>query len=120
MNPKNYAQLLYEVLEDKSASEQDKILDSFKSILIRTKESYLSLSIEKELNKIQHGKNQEKTTYISSASELSSGQKKQFTSLFDEPQDFLVNPNLLGGIAVRQKDKVFNATLKRKIEFLKK
>ncbi len=119
MNPKEYAQLLQEVLEGKSENKQDKILDNFKTILGRNKESYLAPAIEKELHKIQTQKEQERTTYISSAAELTKDQRKKVESISAEPREFSVNPDLLGGVAVRQQDIMYNATLRKKIELLK-
>ncbi len=120
MLPKDYAQLLYEVLENKPEQEQDKILRNFKNILIRNKETYLAPAMKKELDKIQGQKELERTTYISSATELTASQKKELGSITSEPREFLINPELLAGVAVRQGDKVYNATLRRKLEFLKK
>lgn len=119
MLPKEYAQLLYEVLENKTTNQGDKIFDNFKHILIRNKESYLVPAIEKELSKIQTQKEQERTTYISSAAELTPKQKTVIEAMSTEPREFSVNPSLLGGVAVRQKDKIYNATVRKKIESLR-
>jgi len=120
MYPQRYAQLLYDVLQDKSPAQQDAIFKNFRKILIKNKETHLAPEIEKELNKIQQEKEQEKITYISSAAELTYNQKKELEGMTSKPRKFLVNPELLAGVAVRQVDKVYNATLKRKLEFLKK
>lgn len=119
MNPKNYAQVLYEVLENKTEEQQDKILARFKALLARNKEAYLAPAIEKELNKIQQQKEQERTTYIASASELTEIQKKKLGTILAEPQEFSVNPSLLGGIAIRHRDKLYNSTLRKRVEALK-
>jgi F0F1-type ATP synthase delta subunit len=119
MQPTEYAQLLYEVLEGKSENMQDKILGNFKNVLVRSKETHLASAIEKELAKIQTRKEQERTTYISSAGELTSRQKAALAEMTVEPREFSVSPSLLGGVAVRQKDAVYNATLRKKIETLK-
>ncbi len=119
MTPKYYAQLLYEVLESKPADAQDTILSNFRNILIRNKHAHLAPVIQREFEKIQEEKLREKTTYIAAASELSSKQKKQLGRMFPEPLVFSENPRLLGGIALTQKDKVYNATLRKKIEIVK-
>jgi len=119
MHPQDYAQLLYEVLQNKSPAQQDAILSNFKKILIKNKEAYLAPAIEKELDKIQAQKEQEKITYISSAAKLSASQQKELESISSEPREFLVNPELLGGLAVRSKDAMHNATLRKKISLLK-
>jgi F0F1-type ATP synthase delta subunit len=118
MSPKEYAQLLYEVLEGKSENKQDKILDNLKEVLERKRQTYLAPSIIKELDKIQTQKTRERTTYISSAAELTRSQKKEIEDIFTKPLEFFVNPSLLGGVALRQKDVVYNATLRKKIETL--
>ena len=119
MHPQDYAQLLYEVLQDKSPAQQDAIFENFKKILINNKETYLAPAIEKELDKVQTQKEQEKITYIASAAELTQSQKKELESMTSKPREFLVNPELLGGVAVRQKDRIYNSTLKKKVETLK-
>lgn len=119
MNPKDYAQLLYEALDNKPAKQQDEILKNFKSILIKNKETYLARATGKEFTKIQEQKEQEKTTYISSASRLAGNQKKELEKMFPQPREFSVNQELLGGIAIRNKDIVYNATLLKKLEHIK-
>lgn len=119
MSPKTYAQLIYEVLGDKLATDQDKILHNFKNILIRNKESYLAQLIEKEFIKIQEQKEEEKTAYISSASKLTTNQKKALKNIATEPREFSVNPDLLGGVAMRNKDIIHNATVRKKVEVLR-
>lgn len=119
MNPRDYAQLLYEVLENKTDEQQSQILERFKDILTKNKDTHLSGAISKELKKIQEEKIQEKTTYIASASEFSAAQKQELENLLPEPRIFSENPFLLGGVAVRQKDRIYNATLKKQIEALR-
>ena len=119
MHPQDYAQLLYEVLQDKSPAQQAVIFENFKKILTKNKETYLAPAIERELDKVQTQKEQEKITYIASAAELTQSQKKELESMTSKPREFLVNPELLGGVAVRQKDRIYNSTLKKKVETLK-
>lgn len=119
MLPKNYAQLLYEVLENKTTNQQDAILERFRKLLMKNKDAHLTSAVRKELQKIQAQKEQERTTYISSASKLTASQKRELEKISAEPREFSQNPSLLGGVAVRQKDKVYNATVRKKIETLK-
>lgn len=119
MHPQTYAQLLYEVLENKPAGARDKILERFKNILITNKESYLAPLIVKDFTKIREQKEREKITYISSATKLTASQKSELEAISSEPREFSVNPELLGGVAVRNKDTVYNATLRKKIELLR-
>lgn len=119
MNPRQYAQIIYDALLGKTEGEQTQIISRFKTILIKNKDTHLFEAIEKELKKIQEQKEQEKTTYITTASELSDKQKIELENLFSKPLNFSENPTLIGGVAVRQKDKVQNATLKKKIEAIK-
>lgn len=119
MNPRQYAQSLYEVLESRSEEQQDQIIERFKYILTKNKDSHLAGSIRKELEKIQEQKIQEEMTYITSASNLSDPQKQELESIFHGAKSYSKNPSLLGGIAVRKKDIIYNATLRKKIETLK-
>jgi ATP synthase F1 delta subunit len=119
MPPNNYAQLLYEILENKPAEQQEKILDNFKKILIKNKETHLAPAIHREFEKIQERKRREKTVYIASATELNKKQKQELENMWDKPREFSVNPDLLGGIAVRRRDTVYNATVRKKIELLR-
>lgn len=119
MNPKDYAHLLYEVLEGKDEDQQTKILLRFRSLLIKNKDAHLVGAIEKDLQKIQEQKGRENITYIASSSELSGSQRQELESIFAGPREFSVNPDLLGGVAVRQKDRVHNSTLRKKLELLK-
>ena len=119
MIPKDYAQLLYETCQDKTDEQQGKILERFKTLLTKNKDMHLATAVGKELQKIQDQKERENVTYITSSSELSNSQKQELENIFPEPREFSENPSLLGGIAVRQKDGVYNATLRKKIESLK-
>lgn len=119
MYPQQYAQLLYETLKDKSDEQQSQIISRFKNILEKNKNSYLAGSILEELEKIQNQKLEEKTTYIASATKLSEEQKGQLEDITAGPHEFSENPSLLGGIAVRRKDRVYNATTRKKVETLK-
>lgn len=119
MNPADYAQLIYAVLEDKGEKQQDEILKRFKALLIKNKDTHLAGAVEKELEKIQRQKEQENVTYITSSSALSESQKQELESTFPEPRIFSENPSLLGGVAVTHKDKIYNATLRKRIEVLR-
>ena len=119
MLPKDYAELLYEILENKPVEQQGKILSNFKKILVKNKETHLAKAIQREFEKIQTEKSREKTTYIASASELTHKQKQELEDIWKKPREFSVNPDLLGGVAVRQRDIVCNATLRKRIELLK-
>lgn len=119
MSPREYSQLLYETLENKTDIQQGQIFKRFKDLLTRNKDTHLSSAIEKELAKIQGQKAQDGLTYIVSSSKLSSEQRKELEDAFPEPREFSENPSLLGGVAVRQKDKVYNAALRKRVESLK-
>ena len=119
MNPKNYAQLLYEALGDKTDEQQGKILERFKALLIKNKDTHLAAAVGKEFEKIQEQKARENVTYIASSSKLSQSQKQELENIFPDPHEFSENPYLLGGVAVRQKDRIYNSTLRKKIESLK-
>lgn len=119
MTPRDYAQLLDRALEDKNEGTQDQILLRFKNILTKNKDTYIAQTIKKEFQKVQNEKKQKKTTYLSSASQLSSIQEQQLKNIFPAPWVFSVNPSLLGGVAVRQNDTLFNGTLRKKVELLK-
>ena len=118
MKPEEYAKLLYEVLEDKNDEEQKKVIVRFKSLLARNKETHLMKAILEALEKIEREKAQEKLTHITSASDLNDAQKKELEDAFGEAV-FSTNPSLLGGIAVRRQDKLYNATLRKKFESIK-
>jgi len=129
MNPKEYAQLLYETLspfgrspaggKDKTDDQQGKILERFKALLAKNKDTHLATAVGKEFEKIQEQKARENVTYIASSSKLSQSQKQELENIFPDPREFSENPYLLGGVAVRQKDKIYNSTLRKKIESLK-
>lgn len=119
MHPENYAKLLYEVLENKPTKQQGEVLERFKKILVQSKESHLAQTIKKKFTKIQEYKEQERTTYIASALKLTVSQKKELEKITSEPREFSVNENLLAGIAIRNKDMVYNGTLRKKLEHIK-
>jgi len=119
MTPVDYAQLLYETLENKSDEQQGRVIARFRNLLVKNKDSHLVPGIEKELKKIQKQKDKEQVTYISSASKLSESQRGELKNMFSEPLSFSENPSLLAGIAVIKKDTVYNATLRKKLESLK-
>lgn len=119
MNPKDYAQILLEVLEGKWEKQQNEICARFKTLLMRNKDTHLRTYIEKELEKFQEQKGRANITYISSGASLSGAQRKELENLFPEPLEFSENPSLLGGVAVRKKDMLYNATLRKRIESLR-
>lgn len=119
MNPRLYAKLLHEILEDKSDNEQEKIIKRFNVFLIRSKISHLKNVVLKELGKIERESLETRTAYVCSPVELTSEMKRSFESIFTGPKEFLINQKLLAGIAVRQKDTLYNSTLKKRVEILK-
>ena len=119
MNPQDYAQLLFDVISDKKPQAQVLIFDNFKKILTRNKEIHLSNSILKELARIENEANTKTATYVSSASELSKEQKKKLEKILSKPIHFFVNNGLLGGIAIRKHDTVYNGTLRKRLETLR-
>lgn len=118
MKPDDYAKIIYEVMEGKTEAEQGEILSRLRKILVRNKETHLAMHIYKEFEKVQKERSEEKLTHITSTSELRASQKKDLEDMFGKTE-FSQNPNLLGGIAVRIKDKLYNATLRKKIETLR-
>lgn len=119
MSPKEYAQLVYEVAAEKNDDERVKILERFKVLLIRRRDTHLASAIVSAYDALQREGKQRGTTYITSAAKLSPAQRKELEALFPEPRSFSVNPTLLGGTAVRAKDTLYNATMKKKVEMLK-
>jgi F0F1-type ATP synthase delta subunit len=119
MTPHEYALILYEVLEGKTDQEQKDILKRFRSLLVHNKETHLGKGIEEDLQKIQNQKELDQVTYISSSETLSSDETKQLTEIFPGEHHVSKNRVLLGGIAVRKKDILYNATLKKKSEVAK-
>jgi len=119
MNPRDYAQLLYDTLEGKTSDQQDHILLRFKALVSRNKEAHLAPFIERELAKIHEQKEREKITYITSSFKLSRSQKGELENIFPEPREFCENPSLVGGVAVRIKDIIYNGTTRKKIELLR-
>lgn len=120
MSPKYYAQLLYEALDRKSETEQDRVIEKFKDFLIKRKDGYLTNLILNEFEKIQKHKHEENIAYITGAAQLSESQTRELENIFPEPREFSVSKNLVGGISVRKKDIVYNSTLRKKIELLKR
>lgn len=118
MRPDYYAKIIYEVMEGKTEAEQGEILSRLREILVRNKETHLAMHIYKEFKKVQKERGEEKLIHITSTSELRASQKKDLEDMFGKAE-FSQNPNLLGGIAVRIKDKLYNASLRKKIETLR-
>lgn len=118
MSPKEYAKILYEVSENKTDKQQAGILNRLKSVLIKNKDTRLADAIISEFEKIQKQKNYEEITHIASASPIEEAGKEELKKIFGKSA-FYQNPDLLGGIAARKNDKIYNATLRKKIESLK-
>lgn len=119
MNPRLYAQLLYETLKDKSDNEREKIIKRFNALLEQYKISHLKNAILKEFKKIEREIFDAKITYITGSPELTGAIKNELESMFRGEKEFMKNPNVIGGVAVRQKDILYNGTLKKRIEILK-
>jgi len=119
MNSKEYAQILYQILQGRSENAQGKIIANFQKFLLKNSQLHLINSILKEFRQISSDAEKENFTYISSASELAGSQKKALEKIFPKPLKFSVNKELLGGISVRRKDVLYNHTLRKKLEIFK-
>lgn len=125
INPKQYAEALYESVREKSKKEIEQILDNFVKVLIVNSDTFKAESIMNEFNKVWNNKEGIVEAKILTAKKLD---KKTLSLLNSYLMEILkvkkVNiqasedEKLLGGVIIKYNDKILDGSIKTKLNTL--
>lgn len=126
ISPRKYAIGLHEAVKEKSKDEADLIIENFLKILLKNNDFSLADKIVAEFSaylKEQEGKIEAEAV---TARQLSVEEEKELSQsikgqLAAEEIELVnkVDKSILGGLIIRFKDKLFDGSLKNKLETLK-
>lgn len=120
-----YANTLYEVLEDTHPKNHHKVIDNFVNILVENNDSGLYQEIIKEVKKIEQEKKDKKTVEIITARPLKAQEEQ---TLFESINDCLgknvefkkaVDQGLISGLVIKVDDVVIDGSVKKRLEKMK-
>ena len=118
---KNYAQTLYKTTKGLSVKELTKAIQKFVLILVRDHKIKQVNKIIKEV--IKYTKEQEGMIEIevSSVHQLNDETVKKIALIFGKKTEVKqkIDKNLLGGMIIKTKDRIFDASLKRQLEIMR-
>ena len=120
---KKWAAALLEEAQNKSEKDIEKLADRFLAVLKNEKKLYLAPSILNWLNKLLEQKKEKERLKIQAAREPAKNLTEKISKIFNIASTRIevnVNPDLLGGLIIQHEDKIFNLSVKKQIEFLKK
>lgn len=122
ISAKKYAQALFISVKDKNKQEAKEVLDRFVKILAEHNQLALSRKILYHLENFYQKENLICPVSIESAHKLSKENKQEILDYIKDKTKGAeislqerVNPDLLGGIILRFKDKIFDASLKNRL-----
>lgn len=122
--PKQFAVALYRAAQGKKAGELDRVILNFVKILQRENKLGWKEKILDELARHARWEEGIKELEITSARELSGALIGKIKKKFGEEKKVLtkkkVSPEILGGIILKLDDKLWNFSLKKQLQNLKK
>ena len=117
-----YARALYEITTDLKGKDLSAVVHGFVSMLARDhklKQAHRILSVFMEYAKERAG---EMPLTVTSARDLSDRELVKIGNIFSKHAEVtpLVDKNMIGGVIVRTKDKIFDASIRTQLARLKK
>lgn len=119
-----YANTLYEVLQDTQPKDHQKVIDNFVDILKENKDSNLFPDIVKEIEKIDQSKGDTKKVEITSAKPLDVEEEQkiieELNASFGENIELkkVVDEGIISGLVIKIDDMVIDGSVKKRIEKL--
>ena len=126
LTAKQYAQTLFESLQDTNAKDHEKIMDNFVEALKLNNDIKLFDQIEEEYAKLEKAKNGIKIADVTTATPLNKSSEKE---IIDELNKLVqgkvelkkkVDEKILGGVVIKLDDTLIDASVKKSLEELKK
>lgn len=119
---KRWAEALFREAQDESAEELPKLAENFYAALRRANKFAWAKSIIEALQKISAQKSRAETVRVRAARDLSKNIVENIAQIFEtSPQQITVaiDPGLLGGVVIEQKDFVYDLSIKKQIDLLR-
>lgn len=127
ISAKKYAQTLYELTEGKNKKEIELVLENFVKVLVSNRDTGKTDEVIEQFQEIWNRKNQiveAKAVTSTSADKDTLGVVKDYIKNSTQAEevilDYDVDENILGGVIMRYKDKVIDASLANQVKQLKK
>jgi F-type H+-transporting ATPase subunit delta len=126
ISPKKYAQTLYELVEGKNEKEIKETLEKFVNFLIENQDTTKADKIIEQFEQIWNKKNQiveaKATTSVEVDKQTLEAIEKYIKNLSQAEKVNLkydINKEILGGVVIRYKDKLIDASLRTQIKQFK-
>jgi F-type H+-transporting ATPase subunit delta len=125
LTAKQYAQTLYESLQDTSAKDHDKILDNFAKALALNNDTEMMDAISDEYDKLDKASKGIKIAEVTSATPLEKNTEKQIIEHLNGMVKGKVelkkkiDEKILGGVVIKMDDTLIDASVKKSLEELK-
>jgi F-type H+-transporting ATPase subunit delta len=125
LTAKQYAQTLYDSLQDTAAKDHDKILENFAKILAINNDTKLMDQIEAEYDKIEKSAKGIKIAEVTSAHPLEKHTEKEIIEQLNKLAGMKVelrkkvDEKILGGVVIKLDDTLIDASVKKSLEELK-
>ena len=126
ISAKKYAQTLYELTENKDKKEIETVLDNFVKTLVANRDTRKVEEIIEQFREIWNKKNQIVEAQAVTSTSVDEETLKVVKDYIEEATqakevmlDHDINENILGGVIMRYKDKVVDASLANQVKQLK-
>lgn len=125
LTAKQYAQTLYESLQDTSAKDHEAILDNFAKALALNNDTEMFEAISAEYEKLEKGARGIKVAEVTSATPLEKNTEKQIIEHLNGMIKGKVelrkkiDEKILGGVVIKMDDTLIDASVKKSLEELK-
>lgn len=125
LTAKQYAQTLYESLQDTTAKDHDKILDNFAKALALNNDLEMMDEISSEYEKLDKAGKGIKIAEVTSATPLEKSTEKQIIEHLNGMVKGKVelrkkvDEKILGGVVIKMDDTLIDASVKKSLEELK-
>ena len=125
--PKQYAQALYKILENTDSKYTNQVIDTFSKTVAENNDLDKIDSIIENFQKIWDGEKGIIEAKVVSVHELNEGLievlKDYIKTITGASEVYIIqkiDENILGGVVIKYKDKILDASLKRDLENLRK
>jgi F-type H+-transporting ATPase subunit delta len=125
LTPKQYAQTLYESLQDTAAKDHDRILDNFAEALALNNDTRMLEEIAGEYEKLEKGAKGIKIADVTSARPLEKHAEKEIIERLNKIAGSKVelkkkiDEKILGGVVIKMDDTLIDASVKKSLQELK-
>jgi F-type H+-transporting ATPase subunit delta len=124
-NPKQYAEALWDSLQDTNPKDQSQVLDNFVKVLAENNDIRLFDQISEEFHKLDLNRQGIKQVNVRSAHPLTKENEKAILTELNKlaktkfELKSVVDERLIGGVVIQMDDQVLDTSLKNQLEQLK-